>query len=136
MWCLASSNPVQRRFVIQMWIAAGLCIILALVSAFAFRIGHPPLILAYPLAILPALPIIGALVLTGTYLAEETDEFQRTLLIQSLLGGIGVTLATTTVWGYLEHFVRMTPHLDPIFVYPIFWFASALSYPLVRMRYR
>jgi len=134
MWCTIA-NPVQRRFVIQMWLAAGLCVLFALVTALSFRLGHPGGLLAYPLAVLPALPIFGALVCTGTYLAEETDEFQRNLLVQSLLGGIGVTLATTTVWGYLEHFVH-TSHLDPILVYPIFWFAAALSYPVVRMRYR
>ncbi len=136
MWCLGTTSPVQRRFVIQMWVVAGLCIVLALISALAFRFGHRSAILAYPLAILPALPILGALVCTGTYLAEETDEFQRSLFIQSILGGIAVTLAATTIWGYLEHFVRTTPHFDAIWVYPLFWFATALSYSVVRLRYR
>jgi hypothetical protein len=135
MWCL-STNPVQRRFTIQMWIAAGLCIVFALVSVLAFRLGHPRAFFAYPLAVFPALPIIGALVCTGTYLAEETDEFQRSLLVQSLLGGIGVTLSATTIWGNLEHFVHFAPHFDAIWVYPMFWLATALSYPVVRMRYR
>jgi hypothetical protein len=135
MWCLASNNPVQRRFVIQMWIVAGLCIFFALVAALAFRLGHPSGLLAYAVAVLPAIPIVGALISTGTYLAEEPDEFQRSLLVQSLLGGIGVTLAATTAWGYLEHFVH-TPHFDAIWVYPIFWFSTALAYPVVRMRYR
>ena len=135
MWCRGGS-PVQRRFTFQRWIAAGLCILFALVSALAFRLGHPPAILAYPLAVFPALPIIGALVCTGTYLAEETDEFQRSLLVQSLLGGIGVTLSATPIWGNLEHFVHFAPHFDAIWVYPMFWFATALSYPVVRTRYR
>ena len=135
MWCL-SSSPVQRRFTIQMWIAACLCIVFALMAKLAFRLGHPPTILAYPVAVLPALPIVGALVLTGTYLAEESDEFQRSLLIQSLLGGIGFTLAATTIWGNLENFVHTVPHFDAIWVYPMFWLATALSYPVVRMRYR
>ena len=134
MWCL-SGNPVQRRFVVEMWSVAGLCILFALVTALSFRLGHLSGWLAYPVAVLPALPILWALVCTGTYLNKETDEFQRNLLVQSLLGGIGVTLAATTVWGYLEHFADIPP-LDPILVYPIFWFATALSYPLVRMRYR
>jgi hypothetical protein len=119
-----------------MGLAAGMCILFALVTALSFRLGHPGVVFGYPLAVLPALPIIFALVCTGTYLAEETDEFQRSLLIQSLLGGIGVTLAATTVWGYLEHFVHATPHFDAIYVYPMFWFATALSYPVVRLRYR
>jgi hypothetical protein len=134
MWCVTGS-PVQRRFTIQMWIAAGLCILFSLAAAFAFRFGHPSGVFAYPIAILPAVPIVGALVCTGTYLAEETDEFQRNLLVQSVLGGIGVTLSATTAWGYLEHFVH-SPHFDAIWVYPIFWFATALSYPVVWLRYR
>lgn len=135
MWCI-SASPAQRRFTIQMWVAAALCVLFALVTALSFRLGHPGGILAYPLAVLPALPIIFALACTGTYLAEETDDFQRSLLIQSILGGIGVTLAATTAWGYLEHFVHTFPHFDAIFVYPFFWFATALSYPVVRLRYR
>ena len=135
MWCIASS-PVQRRFTNQMWVVAGLCMAFALISGLMFRFAHPPALLAYPLAIFPALPIVGALVCTAIYLAEETDEFQRSLMVQSLLGGIGVTLAATTIWGNLEHFVHFTPHFDAIWVYPIFWFATALSYPVVRMRYR
>ncbi len=134
MWCVPD-NAAQRRYVIQMWIVAGLCILFALVSALAFRLGHLTGLWSYPVAVLPAVPIIGALVCTGTYLAEETDEFQRSLLVQSLLGGIGVTLAATTAWGYLEHFVH-TAHFDAIWIYPIFWFATALSYPVVRLRYR
>jgi hypothetical protein len=85
----ASANPAQRRFVVGMWIAAGLCMLFALFAALAFRWAHLSGALAYPVAILPTLPILGTLVLTGTYLAEETDEFQRNLLVQSLLGGIG-----------------------------------------------
>src|SRR5579863_1625320 len=134
MWCLLGS-PVQRRFTVQMGIVAGLCILFALIASLAFKLGHLAGPLAYPIAVLPALPILGALFSTGAYLNNETDEFQRNLLVQSLLGGIGVTLAATTVWGYLENFVH-TPHLDPIWIYPIFWFSAALSYPVVRMRYR
>ena len=134
MWCMPS-NPVQRRFVVEMWSVAGLCILFAFIAALAFRFGHLSGVLVYPVAILPALPILWALVSTGNYLNKETDEFQRNLLVQSLLGGIGVTLAATTVWGYLEHFAGIPP-LDPIWVYPIFWFSTALAYPLVRMRYR
>ena len=134
MWCMPR-NPVQRRFVLEMWSVAGLCILFAVIAALAFRVGHLSGMLAYPVAVLPSLPILWALVSTGTYLNRETDEFQRNLLVQSLLGGMGVTLALTTVWGYLEGFVH-APHLDPIWVYPIFWFATALSYPVVRMRYR
>ena len=130
-----TGSPVQRRFAARMWIAGGLCVLFAFIAAFAFRHGHLHGIPAYLVAILPALPIFGALIWTGVYLDEEKDEFQRNVLIQCLLGGMGVTLAVTTAWGYLEDFAGV-PHMDPVYVYAIFWFAAVLSYPVVRMRYR
>ena len=59
------------------------------IAALSIRFGHPPIGAAYLLAVLPAFPIMGALVVTGLYLAEEKDEFQRQLLVESVLGGIG-----------------------------------------------
>ena len=62
---------------------------------------------AYLLAILPALPILVAMVVVGLYLAEEKDEFIRNTQVQAMLGGIGGTLAVTSVWGFLENFVHV-----------------------------
>lgn len=129
------TSPAQRRFVFRMWIAAGLCILLALVAALAFRYGHLHGIAAYPVAILPALPIIAAIIWTGVYLDEEKDEFQRNVLIQSMLGGMGATLAATTAWGYLEDFAG-APHLHLTIVYAIFWLFVVLAYPVVKLRYK
>ncbi len=134
MFC-SFNSPAERRYQIGSWIAAGLCILFALVAATVFRHLHPTGILAYLAAILPALPILGAIVLTGVYLDEEKDEFKRNLLVQALLGGIGGTLALITVWGYLEDFAK-TPHLDLIWVYAMFWGFAAISYGVVRQRYR
>jgi hypothetical protein len=134
MFCSLKS-PAQRRYWARMWITAGVCVLFAIADAFAFRYGHLHGVAAYLAAILPALPILGALAATGVYLDQETDEFQRNILVQSVLGGTGGTLAATTVWGYLEDLTHI-PHLDPIWVYPIFWLFVVLSYPLVRMRYR
>ena len=90
---------------------------------------------AYVLAVLPALPILGMLVVIGLYLAEETDEFVRNMQIQALLGGIGGTLAVVSVWGFLEDFAH-APRLDLFMVYPLFWVFVGISTAVVRMRYR
>jgi len=134
-WLCSSSNLAQRRFVSRMWIAAGLCVVFSLVAKFGFLFGHPHGVPAYLLALLPALPILGALLATGVYLAEEKDEFQRNVLVQSLLGGIGGTLASTTVWAYMEDFAG-APHLDLVWVYPLFWLFAGISFPVVKARYR
>lgn len=133
--CNDRTSRAQRRFVVRMWVAAGLCVLFCLAAALAFRLLHLRGLPAYLIAVLPALPIIGALLATGAYLNEETDEFQRNVLVQCCLSGIGMTLAVTTAWGYLEDFAR-TPHLDLVWVYPLFWLFTALAYPFVRARYR
>ena len=128
-------NPAQRRYVIRMWISAALCVLFSVVAALVFRISHPHGVLAYLVAVLPALPILGALVYTGLYLTEEKDEFQRNLLVQSLLGGTGGILAAITAWGYMEDFAH-APHMDLVYVYPLFWVFAGVSYGLVKARYR
>jgi hypothetical protein len=104
-------------------------------TLWSFRLYHPTGVLGYGLAVLPALPLIGALVVAGIYLAELKDEFHRTLLIESMLWGIGATLAVTITWGYLEAFVRV-PHLPLYLICPIFCIFQAISGVLVRLRYR
>lgn len=133
--CLRPANAAQRRYVFRMLVSAAFSILFSTIAATAIRFGHLPHGAVYPIAVLPAFPIIGALVVTGLYLAEEKDEFQRQLLIESVLGGMGITLGGTTVWGYLESMAH-APHLDAIWIYPIFWVAAGLSMPFVWMRYR
>jgi hypothetical protein len=128
-------SPVERRYVIRMWIMAALCVLFSLLAVVVFRHGHPHGIVSYLVAVLPALPIMGVLVYTGVYLAEEKDEFQRNLLVQSLLGGTGGILAVITAWGYMEDLAH-APHMDLIWVYPLFWLFAGISYGLVRARYR
>jgi hypothetical protein len=134
MFCSIKS-PAQRRFVRTCWMSGGLVAVLAVGAAAAFRLWHLKGLLAYPVAVLPALPILWVLIETGRYLAEEKDEFVRNLMVQCLLGGIGGTLAVTTVWGYMEDFAR-APRLDLIWVYPIFWLFVGIAMPVVYRRYR
>ncbi len=133
MWCI--SNPAQSRYVWRMLVAALLCALFSALAAVGVRFGHLTGVAAYLLAILPALPIVGALVVTGAYLREEKDEFQRNLYIQALLGGIALTLSMTTIWGYLEDFAR-APHLRLAWVYPLFWIFVLVSFPVVWLRYK
>ena len=128
-------NLAERRFVTRCWISGGLVVLFSIFAAVVFRLCHLHGVLAYLVAVLPALPILGALVYTGVYLAEEKDEFQRNLLVQSLLGGTGGILAVITAWGYMEDFAR-APHMDLVWVYPLFWLFAGISYWLVKARYR
>jgi len=132
--CLPQNQAV-RRFRRRSYASAALVILFAFIAAASFRLLHLHGILAWFVAVLPALPILWALVAVGQYLAEEKDEFQRALHVQYLLCGIGGTLAVTTMWGYLEDFAH-APRLDLIYVYPIFWLFVAIAMPVVKRRYR
>ena len=134
MFCSVKSE-VQRRFIIRMWIVAPLCIVFSLAAGLGVKLGHLTGLPAYLLAVLPALPILGAIFYTGVYLDEEKDVFQRNLLVQSLLGGTGGTLAALQVWGNLEQLAG-APHLGLIWIYPMFWGFVLVSFPLVWLRYK
>jgi len=131
-------SPAQRRYMIRMWIMVALCVLLSVVAALVFRLCHPHDphgVLSYLVAVLPALPVIGALIYTGVYLAEEKDEFQRYLLVQSLLGGTGGILAVLTAWGNMED-IANAPNMDLIYVYPLFWIFAGISNVIVKVKYR
>jgi len=134
MECLPGNQAI-RRFRRRSYVSAALVILFAFIAAASFRLLHLHGVAAYLVAVLPTLPILWALIAVGQYLAEEKDEFQRALLVQNLLCGIGGTLAVTTVWGYLEDFAR-APRLDLIYVYPMFWLFVAIATPVVKRRYR
>ncbi|UWZ82220.1 hypothetical protein [Occallatibacter riparius] len=129
------SNTAQRTYVVRTFVGALLCLVVTTGASVGFRFGHLSGPLAYLVAALPAFPIMGMLVVTGLYLSEEKDDFQRELMVQSLLAGIGLTLASTTVWGYLEDFAH-APHLSMVWIFPMFWVFTGLATPFVWMRYR
>lgn len=127
-------NAAVRRYTWRISITMSFYVVFLISAVWLFSHRHPSGGLAYGLALLPALPVVGVLVVVGLYLAEEKDEFLRNLLVQAMVWGMGVTLAVTTLWGFLELFVPV-PHLQLYLVFPIFWFVVAVASPLLRRRY-
>jgi hypothetical protein len=127
----AAARRYTRRFLLTMC-AYGAALVF---DVWYFTRFHPAGAGAYILAVLPALPIVGVIVVVGLYLADEQDEFQRTILVQSMLWAIGATLAVTTVWGFLENFTGVR-HLQPYLIFPLFWFFVGVATPLLKAKYR
>ena len=67
--------------------------------------------LAYVIAILPALPIIGFFAAIGRYLLDEADEYLRMMMVRQTLVASGFALTVATVWGFLESF-GLAAHFD------------------------
>lgn len=78
--------------------------------------------LAYLVAILPALPIIGVFAAMGRYLAEEPDEYQRFLTTRQTLVATGFALSLATIWGFLEAF-GLAGHIDAYWI-AVVWFGG------------
>jgi hypothetical protein len=128
-------NPAQRRYFIRFVITMLLYGPALAVTSIGFHEFHPTGVLVYILALLPALPILAVMVVVGLYLREEKDEFIRTSVLESMLWGIGPTMAVTTVWGSLEKFANVR-RLDMFLVYPIYCVFVILAAVVVRRRYR
>lgn len=78
--------------------------------------------LAYLVAVLPAVPIIGVFAAIGRFIAEETDEYQRMLLIRQTLVATGFALSVATIWGFLESF-DLVGHVDGYYT-AVLWFGG------------
>ncbi|HXB62402.1 MAG TPA: hypothetical protein VNU94_06090 [Acidobacteriaceae bacterium] len=125
----------MRHYVIRIVIAMTVYAALLPATIVTLQLTHPQRAIVLALSILPSIPIIAVLVIVGLYLKEETDEFQRMLLQQSLLWGMGCTLAFISIWGFLEMFAHVR-HLPLFYVFPIFWLFGGISRAIQRTKYR
>lgn len=87
-----------------------------------FRHDPPAGGVAYALAILPALPIIGIFMAIGRYLVEERDEYLRLLMTRQTLIASGLALSVAMVVGFLESFDLIAPIHS--YWFAILWFAG------------
>lgn len=77
---------------------------------------------AWLVALLPALPIVGIFAAIGLYLVEEQDEYVRMMTARQALWASGFALSIATIWGFLESF-DLVPHVQAYYV-SILWFAG------------
>ena len=128
-------SKAGRGYVYRLAPMMALYLLFLFIAQWSFHHLHPTGIAVYLLAILPALPLIGSLALVGLYIAEESDEFERSIVVQSMIWGLGGSFAVSTIWGFLEDFAK-APHLPTFYVYVFFSIFMAVSQPIIRLRYR
>ncbi|WP_213981481.1 hypothetical protein [Sphingomonas sp. dw_22] len=115
-------NPAQRRYVWRFSIAMTAYVVVLFACTWAGRAYDPHGPALFLLSLLPALPLLVVIGVMGRYLIEEGDEFIRARLVTAMIGGIGVTLAVTTVWGFLEE-GGVVAHFPTFLAFPL-WCAS------------
>lgn len=83
-------------------------------------------VLAWIVAVLPAIPIIGLFAAMGRYLVEETDEYLRMLMVRQMLWAMGFTLSCATIWGFLDNF-GLVGHVDGYWIVVVWYFGQSVG---------
>lgn len=115
-------TPAWRRYNWRVVLLSLLYCAFLLPAVYGFKHQLVPQSVAYLVAILPALPIIGIFLAIGRYLVEEQDEYIRMLMVRQILWASGLTLSVATVWGFLDNF-RLVGHADGYWLI-VLWFAG------------
>ncbi|HEY0438027.1 MAG TPA: hypothetical protein VGC92_15410 [Phenylobacterium sp.] len=128
-------RPAMQRYSNRLVVTMVVYFLVLLASTQLYRQGLAAGPLGYVLALLPAIPILGIFALYARYFREETDEFQRQMLMTSLIWSGAATLCEATVWGFLETFGK-APHVW-MWAVPVAFFAQlSITGPLAGRRYR
>jgi hypothetical protein len=106
-----------------------------LIWGFAHFHWHPAGLLAVACAVVFCLPAFALMAGIALYLREETDEFEKAVLAESLLWGAGITVTGIVFWIDLEQFAHV-PKPDLIWVLILFVAALAVGRIVARWRYR
>ena len=115
-------GPARRRYEVRVVVAMLVYVAALLGDVWLFKHQPPHGALKYALAILPALPLVAVIASLGVYLADESDEYQRALMVEAILWGTGATMVVASVWGFLEHLAG-APHVEA-FWGVVVWFSS------------
>ena len=115
-------NLPQKRYVQRVFVS--MVCYMAFLSIALHYVGRGLVTgpLAYILGALPGFAVIGVFWAIGRLLVEETDEYQRMLLVRQSLIASAFALSIATVWGFLEN-VRLVPHIDAFYI-AILWFVG------------
>jgi hypothetical protein len=124
-----------RRYLLRFGVSMSAYAVLLVGAVSLGRAGFADGAWGYAIALAPSIGVLGAIASVGFYLAEETDEFARNTLIQSLLWAIAGTLSIATVWGFFETFDK-APHVPTWAAVPVFAMFMGLAQALIARRYR
>ena len=102
-------SPAIRRYLKRLAVLMTAYMGFIFLAGYLFRHNPPQGVLAYGLAVLPALPIIGVVWTAMRLLVEETDEYMRMLFVRQNLFATGFCLTVMTVWEFLQNYDLVAP---------------------------
>ena len=128
-------TPAKARFQRRMLRFLAVYFALFLSSAWLARHEQPGDWEIYVFAAIPALGILVMMVGVGRYLHEETDEFQRMMVVRSLLVGTAAMLSTIVVSDFLRE-LTPAPALPPFSSFIVFCVGLGIAQLVQMLRNR
>lgn len=119
-------TPAWRRYNWRVVWLSLLYVVFLLGAVFALKLDLATGPLAYLVAVLPALPVIGIIAAIGRYLVEEEDEYVRMLMVRQTLWASGFSLSAATIWGFLESF-DLIGRVDGYYVVIVWFFGLGVG---------
>jgi hypothetical protein len=110
-------------------------LLLVVGATWAVRHAHVKGWLMYVCAVVPSLAILRLLQVVGLYLKEETDEFVRQQMVNSILWGTAVVLGLSAVSDFLRGYTGKG-ELPGFTIFVVFWMVFALSQGIQSLRNR
>jgi hypothetical protein len=126
-------SPATRRYVWRIWPTMVVYSIVLVASETLLESETITGPLKYFVAVAPALPLVATIYFVGELLYQKEDEFLRHLWIEGSMWGAAITLAATTVWGFLE--IAGAPRIPLYWVFPFFTFVAIVAAYLLRRKY-
>lgn len=108
-------GPAQRRYARRVTIAMAVYVVGLLGARYLIERGGVSEPLAFALALVPGLAVVGLFYAVGMLIVEQTDEFLRMLLVRQNLIAVGFALSLASIWGFLEAF-DLVPHVAAFYI--------------------
>lgn len=116
-------TPAAKRYAVRLAVLMAIYLVVLFAAKTIFRAIEPEGMLAYALAVAPALPIIGVFWAVMRLLVEEQDEYIRMLFVRQCLFATGFCLTIVTIWQWLQNF-DLVPAGNGGFGAAFFWFVG------------
>ncbi len=117
----SNTSPAMRRYIRRLAVCMSVYVVLIFAAGYVFRHAPPEGALAWAVAVLPALPILGTFWTIFRLLAEETDEYLRLMFVRQALFATAFCLSIMTVWEFLQNYEILPPG-NGGFGAAFFWF--------------
>jgi hypothetical protein len=129
------SSKAEKRYMKRLFWTMCVYLLLVLLTTVLVRHGYVSGWAVYAWALLPCIPVLRMIHVLALYIQEETDEFQRLLLVRAVLCGGAAMLAVASCSDFLRSYTP-TGNLPPFTMFIVFWVVFGLAQGAQRLMTR